>query len=92
MAHKKAAGSTRNGRDSRAKRLGIKVTGGQGVIPGNIIVRQKGAKYVSGKNTDMGRDFTIFATAVGVVKYSDKKKPRFDGRTYTRTCVDVVCA
>lgn len=69
MAHKKAGGSTRNGRDSEAKRLGVKVFGGQTVIPGNIIVRQRGTKFYAGPGTGIGRDHTIFATAEGTVKF-----------------------
>lgn len=69
MAHKKAGGSTRNGRDSEAKRLGVKVFGGQTVVPGNIIVRQRGTKFYAGPGTGIGRDHTIFATAEGTVKF-----------------------
>lgn len=69
MAHKKAGGSTRNGRDSEAKRLGVKVFGGQTVVPGNIIVRQRGTKFYAGPGTGIGRDHTIFATAGGTVKF-----------------------
>ena len=69
MAHKKAAGSTRNGRDSESKRLGVKKFGGQVVIPGNILVRQRGTKFHAGENVGMGRDHTLFATADGHVKF-----------------------
>lgn len=72
MAHKKAAGSTRNGRDSNPKMLGVKVFGGQAVVPGNIIVRQRGTEYHPGVGVGMGRDHTIFATAEGTVKFSTK--------------------
>ncbi len=67
MAHKKGGGSTRNGRDSNAQRLGIKVFGGQYVIPGNIIVRQHGTKFHPGEGVGMGRDYTIFAVTEGYV-------------------------
>lgn len=69
MAHKKAAGSTRNGRDSESKRLGVKIYGGQVVRPGNIIVRQRGTKFRPGANVGMGRDHTLFALTDGLVKF-----------------------
>lgn len=72
MAHKKAGGSSRNGRDSQSKRLGVKVYGGQAVIPGNIIVRQRGTQFHPGSNVGIGRDHTIFATAAGTVKFEIK--------------------
>ena len=76
MAHKKAGGSTRNGRDSESKRLGVKVFGGQEVIAGNIIVRQRGTKFHPGVNVGCGRDHTLFAKADGVVKFSVKGPKR----------------
>ncbi len=69
MAHKKAGGSTRNGRDSHSKRLGIKKFGGERVIAGNILVRQRGTKFHPGANVGCGRDHTLFATADGVVQF-----------------------
>jgi large subunit ribosomal protein L27 len=69
MAHKKAGGSTRNGRDSESKRLGVKRFGGQQVSAGSIIVRQRGSRFRAGPNAGMGRDHTIFATADGEVKF-----------------------
>ncbi len=69
MAHTKAQGAVKGNRDSRAKRLGVKVYGGQKVQAGNIIVRQKGTKFKPGKNVDMGKDYTIFALTSGVVKF-----------------------
>lgn len=72
MAHKKAGGSTRNGRDSESKRLGVKRFGGQVVLAGNILVRQRGTKFHAGPNTGMGRDHTIYATAEGTVKFEVK--------------------
>jgi large subunit ribosomal protein L27 len=69
MAHKKGEGSVKNGRDSQSKRLGVKIYGGQPAIAGNIIVRQRGTQYHPGKNVELGRDFTIFATADGVVEF-----------------------
>jgi large subunit ribosomal protein L27 len=71
MAHKKGQGSTRNGRDSRGQRRGVKKFGGQKVIPGNIIVRQVGTQVYPGRNVGMGRDFTLFALTEGVVKFDD---------------------
>lgn len=72
MAHKKAGGSTRNGRDSESKRLGVKRFGGQSVSAGSIIVRQRGTKFHAGVNVGMGKDHTLFATADGVVKFEVK--------------------
>ena len=69
MAHKKAGGSTRNGRDSESKRLGVKLYGGQEVLAGNIIVRQRGTRFHPGVNVGCGRDHTLFAKADGVVKF-----------------------
>ena len=72
MAHKKAGGSSRNGRDSISKRLGVKLFAGQKVSAGNIIVRQRGSTFHPGTNVGMGRDFTLFATADGVVEFKVK--------------------
>ncbi len=69
MAHKKSGGSTRNGRDSAGQRLGVKIFGGQQVIPGNIIVRQRGTQFHPGRNVGMGNDHTLFATAAGTVNF-----------------------
>jgi large subunit ribosomal protein L27 len=76
MAHKKGSGSARNGRDSISKRRGVKKFGGEYVIPGNIIIRQCGTKVHPGKNVGMGRDFTIFSTIEGYVKYEYMIKGR----------------
>jgi len=75
VAHKKAAGSTRNGRDSQSKRLGVKKYGGQHVLAGNILIRQRGTKYNAGVNVGLGRDHTLFAKAEGAVKF-EKKGPK----------------
>ena len=72
MAHKKAGGSTRNGRDSNAKRLGVKRFGGESVLAGSIIVRQRGTKFHAGTNVGCGRDHTLFATANGKVQFEVK--------------------
>ncbi|MEK9671115.1 MAG: 50S ribosomal protein L27 [Rhodospirillaceae bacterium] len=76
MAHKKSGGSSRNGRDSEGRRLGVKKFGGEAVIPGNIICRQRGTKYHPGENVGMGKDHTIFATVVGHVKFETKASNR----------------
>ena len=73
MAHKKGEGSVKNGRDSQSKRLGVKIFGGQPAISGNIIVRQRGTTFHPGKNVGVGRDWTIFATADGVVEFKKTK-------------------
>lgn len=72
MAHKKAGGSTSNGRDSKSKRLGVKRFGGQQVLAGNILVRQRGTRYRAGENVGMGKDHTLFAKATGAVKFQVK--------------------
>ena len=76
MAHKKSGGSSENGRDTIGKRLGIKKFGGEHVIPGNIIVRQRGTKWHPGKNVGLGRDYTIFAVVEGKVSYQTSSKGR----------------
>ena len=72
MAHKKAGGSTRNGRDSESKRLGVKIFGGQAVKAGNIILRQRGTQFHKGVNVGIGKDHTLFATADGKVQFETK--------------------
>jgi large subunit ribosomal protein L27 len=76
MAHKKGEGSVKNGRDSQSKRLGVKIFGGQAVISGNIIIRQRGTVYHPGKNVGVGRDFTLFALTDGVVEFKKGKADR----------------
>lgn len=76
MAHKKAGGSSRNGRDSAGRRLGVKKFGGQDVIGGNIIVRQRGTKFYPGANVGMGKDHTLFALEAGRVRFHDGKLGR----------------
>jgi len=78
MAHKKAGGSSRNGRDSGGRRLGVKIFGGQTVVPGNIILRQRGTKFHPGSGVGMGLDHTIFAVADGKVEFRRKAS----GKTY----------
>ena len=73
MAHKKGAGSTKNGRDSRSNRLGVKIFGNQSVIAGNIIVRQRGTVHNPGENVGIGKDHTLFALTDGTVKFTKKR-------------------
>jgi large subunit ribosomal protein L27 len=76
MAHKKGAGSTKNGRDSNAKRLGVKKYGGQRVEPGNIIVRQRGTKMIPGENVGIGKDYTIYALTQGIVEFKTGRRSK----------------
>ena len=89
MAHKKAGGSSKNGRDSVSKRRGVKRFGGESVNAGEIIIRQKGTKYRPGLNVGMGKDYTIFATEKGSVVFTEQAIRRFDGRRYTRKFVNI---
>jgi large subunit ribosomal protein L27 len=84
MAHKKGVGSSKNGRDSHSKRLGVKLFGGQTAIAGNIIIRQRGTKHHPGKNVGCGKDYTLFALVAGTVKF----RPGRDNRSY----VDIIPA
>ncbi len=90
MAHKKAGGSTSNGRDSQAKRLGVKIFGGEVVRAGNIILRQRGTKWHPGKGVGMGKDHTIFALIDGKVAFQEKQLKKYDGRIYKDILVNVV--
>lgn len=83
MAHKKGGGSTRNGRDSGPKMLGIKSYGGQTVQPGNIIVRQRGTRILPGKNVSLAKDFTIFSKVAGVVKFERVNREKQRVSVYT---------
>ena len=78
MAHKKGVGSSKNGRESESKRLGVKIFGGQSIIAGNIIIRQRGTKHHPGKNVGMGKDHTLFALVDGTVVFTKKK----DNKSY----------
>jgi large subunit ribosomal protein L27 len=89
MAHKKAGGSSSNGRDSNAKRRGVKRFGDQAVLAGEILIRQKGTKFRPGLNVGMGRDFTIYAQTNGKVSFTEKAVRRFDGRRYSKIFVNV---
>lgn len=89
MSHKKAGGSTDNGRDSQAKRLGVKIFGNQAVKAGGIIVRQRGTKFFAGKNVGMGKDHTLYALESGRVQFTEKKMKKFDGRVFKDKVVSV---
>ncbi|PJC65379.1 MAG: 50S ribosomal protein L27 [Candidatus Colwellbacteria bacterium CG_4_9_14_0_2_um_filter_50_12] len=90
MAHTKAGGSTKLGRDSRAKRLGVKRQDGEKVTIGQIIIRQRGSRYLTGANVKSGADDTLFAMKSGTVKFTSKKKTRFDGNTRYAKMVSVI--
>jgi large subunit ribosomal protein L27 len=92
MAHKKAAGVTRLGRDSASQRLGVKLGDGQFAKSGNIIIRQRGTRYYAGKNVQMGVDHTLFSVVNGLVKFTNKTMKKFDGRTAKVKVVNVVPA
>ena len=92
MAHKKAAGSVKNLKDSQPKYRGVKVFWGQPVVAGNIIIRQNGSKYECGKNTYEAADFSILAETDWVVAFKKKNFKKFNGRTYLKTVVEVVPA
>ena len=89
MAHKKAGGSTSNGRDSNPKFRGVKRFGGQVVNAGEVLIRQKGYWFRPGKNTYVAKDWTIHADIAGVVKFSEKRVPKFDGKRERMTFVHV---
>lgn len=92
MSHKKAGGSSDNGRDSVAKRLGVKIFGGQAAKAGSIIIRQRGTKYFPGKNAGMGKDHTIYSLVEGKVLFTQKAMKKFDGRVFKDTVVNIVTA
>ena len=90
MASKKGVGSSKNGRESESKRLGVKIYGGQPALAGNIIVRQKGNTFWAGQGVSQGNDYTLFATRDGVVQFQERRRTRFDGRVYRDIYVSVV--
>jgi len=90
MAHTKSGGSTRLGRDSEAKRLGVKLFDGQKAKKGAIIVRQRGEKFKPGKNVGIGKDYTLYALKEGIVKFSEKQKVNFDGSKKRVKIVSVI--
>ena len=85
MAHKKAGGSSKNGRDSAGRRLGVKKFGGEKVLAGNIIIRQRGTKVHPGDNVGIGKDHTLFATSQGVIKFREKSKGKMFVNVVTET-------
>jgi len=90
MAHKKAGGSTRLGRDSRPQYLGVKVGDGQTVTSGSVLVRQRGTKIHPGKNVKRGKDDTLFTLITGIVKFQSKKRKRFDGSLKMAKYINIV--
>lgn len=90
MAHTKAQGSAKNLRDSKPKFLGIKLGEGARAKPGDIILRQRGSRYLAGKNIGAGKDYTLFALREGRVKFSSKRRVRFDGKTVKKSVVSVI--
>lgn len=92
MAHRKAGGSTRLGRDSISKRLGVKLFSGETASAGNIIIRQRGKKFREGVNVRRGEDDTLYAIAKGIVEFKKKKIKKFDGRLEQATYVNVVAS
>lgn len=92
MAHTKAGGSSKNGRDSQPKYLGVKLSDGSSARPGMIIVRQRGTKIEAGKNVRVGKDHTLFAMAEGLVSFRDRRKTNFDGRVVRKKVVDVLAS
>jgi len=89
MAHKNARGTAKNLRDSQSKRLGIKKFGGEKVLAGNIICRQRGTKWDAGDNVGLGKDHTIYALKEGVVKFTEEKQLKFNGRRIKKTIINV---
>lgn len=92
MAHTKAKGSTKLGRESESKRLGVKLYDGEPVLPGEVIIRQRGTKYYPGTNVRRGGDDTLYAAVKGVIKFADKRRVHFDGRPKTVKVVNVIIA
>ncbi len=86
MAHKKGVGSSDNGRDSKSKRLGVKLFGGQTAVAGNIIIRQRGTKFHPGRNVGIGKDFTLYALKDGTINFQTKKRDR----TYVNVLTDTI--
>ena len=89
MAHRKAGGTAKNLHDSQPKDLGVKLYAGESAKPGAIIVRQRGTKFIAGKNVAMGKDHTLYAESIGKVSFRTKRKTRFDGAQVMRRVVDV---
>ncbi len=90
MAHKKSAGTTKNGRDSNPKYLGVKITEGDKAQAGSVIIRQRGTDVLPGKNVGIGKDHTLFALINGTIKFGTKRKVNFDNKTHIKKIVHVV--
>ena len=90
MAHKKSAGTTKNGRDSNPKYLGVKITEGDRAQAGSVLIRQRGTDIVAGRNVGMGKDHTLFALISGTIKFSTKRKVHFDNKTLVKKVVSVL--
>ena len=90
MAHKKSAGTTKNGRDSNPKYLGVKVSDGDKAQAGSVIVRQRGTDVLPGRNVGMGKDHTLFALSPGTIKFETKRKTHFDNKVLIKKVVHVV--
>lgn len=90
MAHKKSAGTTKNGRDSNPKYLGIKLTQGDKAQAGSVIIRQRGTDTLPGKNVGMGKDHTLYALVSGTIKFTTKRKMHFDNRTVIKKVAHIV--
>jgi len=90
MAHTKSGGSTKLGRDSEAKRLGVKLFGGQSARAGAVLIRQRGSKFLAGENVGIGKDDTLYALKSGMVKFSTVQKIRFNGKKRTAKKVSVI--
>ena len=90
MAHRKAGGTARNLRDSNPKYLGTKLYDGQAAQPGSVIIRQRGTRILAGKNVRVGKDHTLFADASGTVKFTTKRKMKFDGTVSNKKVVNVI--
>jgi len=90
MAHRKAGGTAKNLRDSQPKYLGVKLSAGQNAKSGSIIIRQRGTKFIAGKNVGIGKDHSLFALKDGIVKFGQKRKKRFDGNILMKKMVSVI--
>ncbi len=90
MAHKKSAGTSKNGRDSNPKYLGVKITEGDKAQAGSVLIRQRGTDVLPGKNVGMGKDHTLFALVPGTVKFGTKRKMNFDNRSSVKKIIHVV--
>ena len=90
MAHKKSAGTTKNGRDSNPKYLGLKIADGDRAIAGSVLIRQRGTDVLAGRGVGMGKDHTLFALTAGIIKFGTKRKMHFDNKTLLKKVVHVV--